>query len=356
MDCETMLELLSASLDGELTSEQETQLQAHLDKYPNCRALLAELAELHEACGEMEVLPPTQLKEQIMTGLPARRSTKVIYWKRWGALAATLAIVAMAAWRLPHSFFQEPAARDAVGTEVAFESAKDTATSASQSVIAGGISDESAGEEGILENAFDASNGEARTADVQKLEEQFSAQRGWDDSIAPQASFPADQPSSTKEPSFEDTAAAESTQDIAVMKYTVEDQENILTTGITEPSQEPVNPYSSRNLDQEEIEVEDVIDDLKGDFSSSVPDPAFQVPVDFSHYRAVITLTEGTYEGDFLRQNQDNGDVWYLLPCSVLYDDALELRQLLPAYELRQEGEDLTPDAPNVLLIVPAAK
>ena len=323
MDCETMLELLSTSLDGELTPEQETQLQAHLDKYPNCRALLGDLAELHEACGEMEVLPPAQLKEQIMGGLPAQRSSKVIYWKRWGALAATLAIVAMAAWRLPHNFFQEPAAETVIesASVTVVETVEDAAVSANRSSTAGGISDKSASED-----ALDTPNSGAGAADTQKFEAQStSLEAGVDSAAAKKFSKTptlADQPAPAAE-AFEDVAVIESRGDMAV---------------------------NERSVDLDE----DILDDSVDSISTTTLEPIVQVPVDFSHYCAVVTLTEGTYEGDFLRQEQDNGDVWYLLPRSILYDDALELRQLLPAYELCLEGEDLTPDAPHVLLIVPA--
>ena len=40
MNCEEAMELLSGSIDGENTPEEERRLQAHLAECPACRALL----------------------------------------------------------------------------------------------------------------------------------------------------------------------------------------------------------------------------------------------------------------------------------------------------------------------------
>ncbi len=105
MNHEDALELISASLDGELTAQQEAQLQAHLDQCGKCRALREELLGLREGCGELEVPPPPALKEQIMAALPAQElktaGKKRSRWMSWTAMAAALVLIAVAAWRLP---------------------------------------------------------------------------------------------------------------------------------------------------------------------------------------------------------------------------------------------------------------
>ena len=322
MHCENALELLSASLDGVLTPDEEAQLQAHLDTCPDCRALRAELAALHEACAGMDVLPPAGLKEQILSNLPAQKTAKVVYWKRWGAMAAALAIVALAAWRLPHSLYQEPKGVDAVANDMA------------QTMVTF--------DEDALE-ALQLPGGQKELADI------VTGAGGGDTATGAVADHATD--------SIQETAA--------VMKRAAEadsgaqyHQESVQEAG---GPQEPVANYSFRGHGSLGLGDSDTVWEDAPDVPESAPvsialDPALEVQIDFSHYCAVVTLTEGSFEGEYLRQIQDNGDVWYLLPRSVLYDDALELSQLLPAYELRTEGEDLTPDAFHVLLIVPAAQ
>ncbi len=108
MTCENAFELISASLDGELTAAEEAQLREHLAHCPACRALQAELAGLQAATqAELETVAPPELKAKIMDSLPAQAKSagKVVYWKRWGAMAAAIALVALAAWRLPRFVF-----------------------------------------------------------------------------------------------------------------------------------------------------------------------------------------------------------------------------------------------------------
>lgn len=116
MDCENVLELLSAALDGELTAQQQVQLDEHLTQCPSCRALQAELAGLHEACAQLEVPAPEGLKEQIMAHLPAQSAKRVApYWRRWGAMAAAIALVALMAWQVP-KFITQPTTDQTVDT------------------------------------------------------------------------------------------------------------------------------------------------------------------------------------------------------------------------------------------------
>lgn len=126
MTCETAVELLSAKLDGELTADEAAQLDEHLAQCAACRALWEELAAIHAACEGLEAAPPPELRDRILQNLPARESPaskgKVvpIHWKRWGAMAASFVLVALAAWHLPRLQSTVPAQPDgpqAVRTE-----------------------------------------------------------------------------------------------------------------------------------------------------------------------------------------------------------------------------------------------
>lgn len=102
MCCDEALELLSAALDGEIDPAQQAQLDEHLAQCPACRALRAELLGLEEALGALDIPAPAGLKDQIMENLPPQRArANVVYWRRWGAMAAAAALVLLGAWQLP---------------------------------------------------------------------------------------------------------------------------------------------------------------------------------------------------------------------------------------------------------------
>ena len=46
--CDQALELISASLDLPLTTEEQQMLDQHLDGCPECRALLADFQKIHQ--------------------------------------------------------------------------------------------------------------------------------------------------------------------------------------------------------------------------------------------------------------------------------------------------------------------
>lgn len=117
MNCNEAFEFLSAALDAELSPAQQAQLDQHLAQCPACRALQAELLGLEEALGTLDVPAPAGLKDQIMENLPPQQSKgHVIYWRRWGAMAAAAAVVLLGAWQLPR-FALEPKGVDS--TEMA---------------------------------------------------------------------------------------------------------------------------------------------------------------------------------------------------------------------------------------------
>ncbi len=107
--CEYYADLISASLDGALTPEEQTALDRHLETCPACRTLLEQLQGLEAELAELEA-PPAALTDRIMaavgeteqeipfTDLPqnrrasgaAKKSLRA-WWKpirNWCALAA----------------------------------------------------------------------------------------------------------------------------------------------------------------------------------------------------------------------------------------------------------------------------
>jgi anti-sigma factor RsiW len=103
-DCERNLEYISAYLDGELSAAEAAQLQSHLEVCPSCKALLEDLTAIRDnlAEGAVEGLPelPEGLHEQIMDAVRSERkvvSRAPVLWRRWGVLAAALAIVVVSA-------------------------------------------------------------------------------------------------------------------------------------------------------------------------------------------------------------------------------------------------------------------
>lgn len=106
--CDQALELLSARLDGALTPEETAGLEEHLDRCPDCRALAADLEEMHAAMPGLYQEPPPELKERVMAQIRAesapisleevrkKRSGRKV-WRSWGAMAAVMAVVFMSA-------------------------------------------------------------------------------------------------------------------------------------------------------------------------------------------------------------------------------------------------------------------
>ncbi|MBR1781283.1 MAG: zf-HC2 domain-containing protein [Oscillospiraceae bacterium] len=108
-ECTEYWELISAALDGALTSEEERQLEAHLATCPDCRALLEELRAA-EADLAAPIAPPSGFADGLMarvataeqeipfTDLPqdrapkqAARSRMKQWWKPVGTVAALAA-------------------------------------------------------------------------------------------------------------------------------------------------------------------------------------------------------------------------------------------------------------------------
>ncbi len=115
-DCAELSELLSASLDGCLTTDEQAALDAHLAQCPACSALFAQLHALHIAATELEEIPaPAGFTDKVMAAVAADVNAKptdnVIPLtprlsgrarrSRWAVTAAAVVIVALGALSLP---------------------------------------------------------------------------------------------------------------------------------------------------------------------------------------------------------------------------------------------------------------
>lgn len=101
MDCDKYWELLALRLDGELSEEEERELEDHLAACPDCRAAGAQLAALQEAFPELEeVSAPEGFTQGVMDRVREEARPKVIpLFKRpqvrtLAGLAACLVVVA----------------------------------------------------------------------------------------------------------------------------------------------------------------------------------------------------------------------------------------------------------------------
>ena len=118
--CEAYWELISASLDGALTPEEQAQLDAHLSECPDCRAMWEQLSGLEPELMELDA-PSDGFADRVMaevgqteqeipfTNLPQNRkvgkeSLKQVgkWWKSIGALAACCLFLLGGGWFVTH--------------------------------------------------------------------------------------------------------------------------------------------------------------------------------------------------------------------------------------------------------------
>lgn len=98
MRCEEALERLSARLDGELTAQEERELEDHLSVCPACRELAEELSALHLSFEDLEDVPaPEDLAGRVMERVRAlEREKKVVPLLRRPQVRAVAGLAACA--------------------------------------------------------------------------------------------------------------------------------------------------------------------------------------------------------------------------------------------------------------------
>ena len=136
--CEEYESLISDFLDGELSAEDRARVAEHLASCPVCQQYFDDLVAMHDAFDQIEEVPvPDSFAEQIMARVretPQTEEKKIIFfphWRRWAALAACCAIVALGLW----SAQQREAAPQRVSRATLTESAPSMARDAAMEEI-----------------------------------------------------------------------------------------------------------------------------------------------------------------------------------------------------------------------------
>jgi hypothetical protein len=117
-------ELISASLQGDLTAEEQHRLDAHLDGCATCRETLAAFSDQRRVmAGLRHVAPPRDLSARVRTGIEQGRFAAVPWWRRPATLFAGvgggLAVVAGALLALVLLTPSDPQVGDASPTPTA---------------------------------------------------------------------------------------------------------------------------------------------------------------------------------------------------------------------------------------------
>lgn len=382
MTCDNALELLSAALDGELSVEEKAQLDRHLAQCDGCRALFDDLDAIHNACAGLEVTPPAALKANILQNLPAReKPAKVIWvhWKRWAAMAAAFVLVSLAAWNLPKTGLtggpqalpeQAPITQDALtDTPTGVISAPDDVSGVSNdpadvepSTVTEGISD--------LESSIDSSpaptpspdffNGEAvnvnapsSTASTGGAAQKRSAAATDAEGDRGSATFAGY--SASKEYALFDTDAAEDagvSDEITPVLYSVR---MVSPSPSAAPSEQPAPANGS--LDRSAYFDDETIPEPHPEMGEdeNVPVELFKAAVTeevATVYYGVLTIQGETRLKDYTPQEQENGELWYELPCSAFYALLTELTGSAVEFDLRTAGADISSSAQTGLVIV----
>lgn len=181
-DCLKYQEMISAMLDGELTSQQQRELEEHLALCPECRAMHTAFLSLSEAIGEDSIPAPAGLHDKIMTGVKAvekknKRSNVFTLLRPYMTAAACLVVIVAAVLAARESgllggMTKSDAAMDAKTESVTMETesydySTDTAKMEQQSAPAEGVAaDNAAKAESAVEEEAEATKEETTVEDV----------------------------------------------------------------------------------------------------------------------------------------------------------------------------------------------
>ena len=97
MECEKYAELISRSIDGDLSSAEEEELNRHLESCADCRSLLKDLKDIRGFGFELSE-PPDGLKEKIMAKIKHEKARTRFKPRTYAALAAAVAVIFIAAY------------------------------------------------------------------------------------------------------------------------------------------------------------------------------------------------------------------------------------------------------------------
>lgn len=400
MTCEAMLELMSAALDGELTADEKAQLDRHLAQCDHCRALFDELTAIHGACGQMEVEPPPALRARILEQLPPQEtptqkpSAKVIYlhWRRWAAMAAAFALISLAAWHLPQTRFRPAPSTNTIEGDAA--QPQDSEEVQLQDAAAPAESETSIQfTSGGLDAPEDAAPTPAPTAaqinrdisvadadeapqakmaapesDVDESETVFQGfsmprlggygghsasmtETGNEASAAPKAAevygslrrFSSDLGSALPQDSSNDGAVTTDALDLPLAGET-----NGLLPEASAAAGGSAPLIASASADLLEPSPEPGMDETA---PVAFAAPRSEEPSLLS-YCGVVTLSTDALLNDYPAQIQENGEVWYQLPCAAFRALVDELTSGGASFDLRASGDDISASAELGLVVI----
>ena len=101
--CEEYEILMSQSLDGELSPEEDVFLHAHLESCPACCELFCELTNMHDSFSRLSLSPPPSLHMRVMDQIkkeaspPPQKDNKIVrpsvFYRRYATTAAAFLIL-----------------------------------------------------------------------------------------------------------------------------------------------------------------------------------------------------------------------------------------------------------------------
>ena len=138
--CEEYASLISDFLDGELSAEDRAEVAEHVASCPACQQYFDDLVAMHDAFDQIEEVPvPDGFTERVMARVretPQTEEKKIIpfpHWRRWAALAACCAIVALGLWSAQRTAMPQKISRQTALAESASSMARDAAIEAMMS-------------------------------------------------------------------------------------------------------------------------------------------------------------------------------------------------------------------------------
>lgn len=170
-DCDRALELLSLELDGALTPEEQTELEAHLATCSGCRAAAEELRQLHTLLPELEEEVPDGLHQAIMDRIgaekvvPLSRARKSFRLRQWASLAAVFAVILLGAGGLKSLQSGGSTAAAPAATNVTAAEATENTADAAVGEGAGGAAEQPKTDGKAKEDTASASSEEALPAE-----------------------------------------------------------------------------------------------------------------------------------------------------------------------------------------------
>jgi len=90
MDCKEFLELISLSLDGELTEASGDEFCAHSEECSSCGKELALARHIRESLGNITISPPENFEQNMLAALKNEKSKKAFPFKQFSYIAAGL--------------------------------------------------------------------------------------------------------------------------------------------------------------------------------------------------------------------------------------------------------------------------